>query len=57
MAAGFSRNPSLDMSHSVEFVKNTRQILNVFEDPSGHSKSRVGKLENALRRVQLKTFI
>ena len=57
MAAGFSRNPSLYMSHSVEFVKNTRQILNVFEDPSGHSKSRVGKLENALRRVQFKTFI
>lgn len=45
----FSRNQSLDMSDSVEFVKNTRQIVNLFEDPSGQSKSRCGKLEISLR--------
>ena len=42
--------------NSEEFVNSTRQILRCFKD-SGLSASRVGKIENAHRRVQLNTFI
>jgi len=41
---------------SEDFVKSTRQILRCFKD-SGMSASRVGKLDNAHRRVQFNTFI